>query len=92
MLFRSVDVSQVKQQSQAQGQASQQQAIDQMKQTAATNAATSAADTQLAAQVKAEKQKPEFQQDKGMLRRAAARGTNESKKENSKKVRVWGKK
>ena len=63
-----------------------------MKQTAATNAATSAADTQLAAQVKAEKQKPEFQQDKGMLRRAAARGINESEKENSKKVRVWGKK
>ena len=49
-------------------------------------------DTQLAAQVKAEKQKPEFQQDKGMLRRATARGINESKKENSKKVRVWGKK
>ena len=71
---QAVDISQLKQQRQAQGQASQQQAIDQMKQTAATNAATSAADTQLAAQVKAEKQKPEFQQDKGMLRRAAARG------------------
>lgn len=51
----------------------------QIKQTAASNAATSAADNELVARVRAEKQKPGFQQDKGLIRRAASRGIHETK-------------
>ena len=69
MLFRSEKIA---------GIQAQQSAQQQMKQTASANAAAATADNAMVAQVKAEKQKPGFQQDKGLLRRAAAKGIHES--------------
>jgi len=63
----------------AAGVQGQQAAQAQMQQTAAANAAASAQDNQLVAKVRAEKQKPGFQQDKGLIRQAAARGIHETK-------------
>lgn len=65
----------------AAGIQAQQDVQAQIKQTAATNAATSAADNQLVARVRAEKQKPGFQQDKGLIRQAAVKGIHETKYE-----------
>lgn len=61
----------------AAGIQAQQDAQGQMKQTAAANAASSAADNALVARVRAEKEKPGFQQDKGLIRRAAQKGIHE---------------
>lgn len=66
-------------QERAAGAQAQKDAMAQMQQTAAANKATSAADNELVARVKAEKLKPGFQQNKGLLRQAAARGIHESK-------------
>lgn len=52
----------------------------QTKQTAANNAAN-AADNELVARVRAEKQKPGFQQNKGLIRQAALKGIHEEKYE-----------
>lgn len=70
----------------AAGVQSQQAAQTQMQQTAAANAAASAADNQLVARVRAEKQKPGFQQDKGLIRQAALKGIHESKHKKMKKL------
>jgi hypothetical protein len=78
---QAVDLDQLKAQSQAkqaQGVAGQQQAMQQMAQTKQANAATSQADNELVARVNAEKAKPGFQQDKGLLSRAAQKGIHES--------------
>lgn len=78
---QTLDLNKLKQQNQAKqarDQANQQQAIKQMQQTQQSNAAAAAAAADLAARVKAEKQKPGFQQDKGLLRQAAAKGIHES--------------
>lgn len=78
---QALDLDQLKAQSQAkqqQGVEAQQQAMQQMQQTQQANAATSQADNELVARVKAEKAKPGFQQDKGLLRQAAAKGIHES--------------
>jgi len=86
---QAVDLDQLKQQSaarQAQGQADQQQAQQQMQQTQQANAATSQKDNDLVAAVKAEKAKPGWQQDKGLIARAAAQGIHENKKKKKKSV------
>jgi hypothetical protein len=86
---QAVDLDQLKQQSaaqKAQGQANQQQAQQQMQQTQQANAANSQKDNALVAAVKAEKAKPGFQQDKGLLARAAAQGIHENKKKKKKAV------
>jgi len=70
----------------AKGQADQQAAMAQMKATQDANAAKSAADNDLVARVKAEKAKPGYDQDKGLLRRAAAQGIHENKKKKKKSV------
>lgn len=61
----------------AAGVQAQQDAQGQMKQTADANAAASAADNALVARVRAEKEKPGFQQDKGLIRQAALKGIHE---------------
>jgi hypothetical protein len=86
---QAVDLDQVKQQSaaqKAQGQANQQQAQQQMQQTQQANASTAQQDNALVAAVKAEKAKPGFQQDKGLIARAAAKGIHENKKKKKKAV------
>jgi hypothetical protein len=61
----------------AAGIQAQQDAQAQMKKTADANAASSAADNALVARVRAEKEKPGFQQDKGLIRQAAVKGIHE---------------
>jgi hypothetical protein len=81
---QALDLDALKQRREAEkaaGIQSQQTAQAQMKATAASNAATAAADNQLVARVRAEKQKPGFQQNKGLIRQAAAKGIHESKYE-----------
>ena len=83
---QSLDLDQLKQQSQArqaQGQSDQQAAVQQMKQTQQANAAAAQADNELVAAVKAAKAKPGFQQtaqDKLAIQKGAAKGIHESKK------------
>lgn len=61
-------------------------AKQQMAQTQQSNAQTAAADNEMVARVKAEKQKPGFQQDKGLLRRANQKGIRENKAAKKKKL------
>jgi hypothetical protein len=76
----SFDTSKLKKDKAAKDAADSAERQKQITATQQANAQSAQADNELVAAVKAEKLKPGFQQDKGLLRRAAAKGIRESKK------------